>query len=51
MTPTDGELRDIQRKSRLASRGMFTIGRDLALGVALGEFTLEQALFLQREKA
>jgi hypothetical protein len=51
VVPTDGELRDIQRKSRLASRGRFTIGRDLALGVALGEMTLEQAVSRHGQKA
>lgn len=51
VTPTDGELRDIQRKSRLASQGRLTIPRELALGVALGRFTLEQALSLHRQKA
>ncbi len=51
VVPTAGELRDIQRKSRLASRGRFTIGRDLALGVALGEMTLEQALSRQGQRA
>jgi hypothetical protein len=51
VVPTRGELRDIQRKSRVASEGRLTINADLALGVALGLFTLEQALSLQSQKA
>src|SRR5581483_10567500 len=51
VTPTAGELRDIQRKSRMASGGRMTIPRELALGVALGQFTLEQALSLHGLRA
>lgn len=49
--PSAGELRDIQRKSRLASAGRLTIGRDLALGVALGHLTLDEAIFRHTQKA
>ena len=49
--PTEGELRDIQRKSRLASEGALTISRYLARNVALGRLTLDEALLRQREKA
>lgn len=51
ITPSAGELRDIQRKSRVASQGRLTINRDLALGVALGHFTLDEALSRQSQKA
>lgn len=42
--PTPGELRDIQRKSRLASEGRLTISRALARYVALGRLTLAEAV-------
>lgn len=42
--PTEGELRDIQRKSRMASEGMLTISRSLARHVALGRLTLDEAI-------
>lgn len=42
--PTEGELRDIQRKSRLASAGKVTIPRALARRVALGRLTLDEAV-------
>lgn len=49
--PTDGELRDIQRKSRMASQGLVTISRRLARHVALGRLTLDEAVDLHRQKA
>lgn len=42
--PTPGELRDIQRKSRLESEGRLTISRALARYVALGRLTLAEAV-------
>jgi hypothetical protein len=48
--PTDGELRDIQRKSRMASDGQLTISRALARYVALGHLTLAEAVERQRLK-
>jgi len=42
--PTDGELRDIQRKSRLLGDGTVTIGRSEARAVALGHLNLEEAV-------
>lgn len=42
--PTEGELRDIQRKSRMASQGALTINRALARHVALGRLTLDEAI-------
>jgi len=49
--PTEGELRDIQRKSRMASDGKVTISRALARNVALGRLTLAQAVQLHLGKA
>lgn len=46
--PTEGELRDIQRKSRVASEGALTISRHLARNVALGRLTLDEAIDRQR---
>lgn len=44
MEPTDGELREIQRKSRIKSQGRITISSELAKKVALGELTLAEAI-------
>ena len=49
--PTVGELRDIQRKSRVHSQGALTITRSLARNVALGHITLDQAVDQMRPKA
>lgn len=48
--PSAGEVRDIQRKSRLFSQGELTISRDLAHAVAMGKMTLEDAVHFQRGK-
>jgi hypothetical protein len=48
--PTAGEVRDIQRLSRIESKGRFTISYDLAEAVARGELTLDEALKAQDEK-
>lgn len=48
--PTDGEIREIQRRSRIESRGMLTIGRDLADSVARGSITMENAIEKQRKR-
>jgi hypothetical protein len=42
--PTAGEIRDIQRISRLESKGAITISKPLAEKVASGEITLEDAI-------
>lgn len=49
--PTEGELRDIQRKSRVASDGAVTISRALARHVALGRMSLDDAIARMRQKA
>ncbi|HUR68722.1 MAG TPA: hypothetical protein VM370_05700 [Candidatus Thermoplasmatota archaeon] len=49
--PTEGELRDIQRKSRMASQGTLTISRALARNVALGYLSLDAAIDRMKQKA
>ncbi len=48
--PTPGEIRNIQRLSRLESRGSLTVSTDLARKVALGELTLEDAIDIQKKR-
>ena len=45
--PCDGELRNIQRLSRLESNGRLTVSKDLAAKVALGELSLNEAIDIQ----
>ncbi len=42
--PTEGELKNIQKRSRIRSGGKLTISRELAQKVARGELTLMEAL-------
>ncbi|MBI0582680.1 MAG: hypothetical protein ISF22_00480 [Methanomassiliicoccus sp.] len=49
--PTPGEIRDIQRLSRIASEGRVTISSDLAEAVAKGEISLPEALTVQGRKS
>lgn len=44
LSPTAGEVRDIQRKSRIASGGEVTIATKLARDVAVGALTMEEAI-------
>jgi len=46
--PGEGEIRNIQRLSRLESSGSVTVSRDLAKMVARGELTMEDAIALQK---
>jgi hypothetical protein len=48
VVPTGGEIRDIQRRSRLASGGILTISKPLAREVAQGRLSLEEAIERQR---
>ena len=48
--PTPGELRDIQRLSRIESQGSVTISTSLAYSVAMGEKTISQAISEQRRR-
>ena len=47
--PTAGELRDIQRLSRIESEGSITISSELANAVAKGDMTLREAVRSQRK--
>jgi hypothetical protein len=49
--PTPGEVRDIQRLSRIESGGRLTISSDLAEAVARGEISLPEALTVQDRKS
>ncbi len=51
INPTEGELREIQRRSRIASGGRFTIGRELARSVAVGDIELEDAVRLHESRS
>ena len=44
MDPTEGELRELQRRSRIKSEGRVTISSEMARRVALGELTLNEAI-------
>ena len=48
--PTPGEVREIQRRSRLQSGGQVTISSELANGVAQGKLTLDEAIARQRRR-
>jgi hypothetical protein len=48
--PTPGEVREIQRRSRLQSGGVVTISSDLAGAVARGDLSLEDAIAKARRK-
>lgn len=48
--PTPGELREIQRRSRVDSGGRVTISSQLAGAVARGEISLEDAIARQRRR-
>ncbi len=47
--PTRGELREIQRQSRIRSGGRLTISKELAERVARGDLTLAEAVAAQAE--
>ena len=44
ITPTDGDLREIQRQSRIESAGRVTIPTEIAYLVAVGKISLESAI-------
>ena len=46
LQPTEGEVKEIQRRSRIKSQGRVTISSELARKVALGELTLAEAIEL-----
>lgn len=47
--PTPGEIKDIQRLSRIESKGSLTINSELAESVALGKLTMAEAIAAQRK--
>lgn len=47
--PCPGEIRNIQRISRLESMGRVTVSKELARKVALGELTMEDAIEIQEK--
>lgn len=49
ISPTPGEIKDIQNRSRKKSKGKITISKPLASLVAKGEITLEEAIRKQME--
>jgi len=48
--PTRGELRELKRRSRLASGGTVTISDRLAGRVLRGELSIDEAVARQRKK-
>ena len=50
LEPTEGELRELQRRSRTVSEGRLTISSNLAKAVAVGRLTMEEALLRQKIK-
>jgi hypothetical protein len=44
LNPTEGDLKEIQRQSRILSSGDFTISTELARMVACGEISIEDAI-------
>ena len=44
LNPNDGEIRYIQKQSRIKSIGAMTISKELAVKVATGELSMQQAL-------
>ena len=44
LNPTDGDLKEIQRQSRIQSSGNLTISTELARRVACGEISLDEAI-------
>lgn len=47
--PTNGELNEIKRRSRIKSKGRFTISKELAKRVLKGEITLDDAIRKQKQ--
>lgn len=43
--PSEGELREVQRRSRRQSGGRLTISKELAKAVAVGRLTMQEAIY------
>jgi len=50
VNPTEGELREVQRRSRKQSEGRLTISSELAKAVAVGRLSMPEAIERQRLK-
>jgi hypothetical protein len=50
VNPTEGEIRDLQRISRLESKGAVTISKHLAEQVVSGKISLKRAIDAQQKK-
>ena len=50
VVPTEGEIREIQRRSRRHAAGRVTISRNLASAVAVGRMTMEEAVIAQMRR-
>jgi hypothetical protein len=50
VSPTEGELREVQSRSRKTSQGRLTISSELAKAVAVGRLTMHEAIENQRLK-
>lgn len=50
VVPADGELRELQRRSRRMSEGRLTISSDLAKAVAVGRLSMDEAIQKQRKR-
>jgi hypothetical protein len=50
VAPTPGEVREVQRRSRVESEGRFTISKDLARSVAKGKMKMDEAIQRQQER-
>jgi hypothetical protein len=48
IAPGPGEIRNIQRLSRVQSEGQLTVSKELAMRVAAGEISMDQAIQMQR---
>lgn len=50
VSPSEGEIREIQRRSRVRSGGLTTLSRSRAFAVARGDSSMEEAIRLQLEE-
>ena len=48
IAPGPGEIRNTQRLSRVQSEGQLTVSKELAIMVAVGEISMDQAIQMQR---
>ena len=48
---TNGEIKELQRRSRTASNGRLTIASDLSRSVAVGRLSLDEAIDIQMKRS